>query len=322
MLQRKYNWDSGITEVVKENFIRVAKRRIKGIVSQAKKSGEHPIWIGPTLWVEMMEHWNTPESIEKSTNASQSRNSDRGGLGVRKHLSGQKSYLQVQLDLEDKLARPVSLVEVFMATHTRADGTFVDAKAKQVAEDYEKNLEETLNQLDADDLHGSDHSPENLLNGPSPFKIKMTYFSRLISTVTDDKGKPFGLGQLAETINKGKRRKCYSTASSPSILELQDQLEAARVKLVKVDEENARRDEEQRLAQSRITSLEMVVSYLKNTYHGFSDFMANATTPPHQQQATAANATVDRPAEGPANGPANGPNTSPLSNTSSTFPLP
>ncbi|KAL1220387.1 hypothetical protein V5N11_006011 [Cardamine amara subsp. amara] len=82
---RKYNWDLGITELVKDHLWTIAKRRMKGIVSQAKTSGQRPVWIHPTIWTEMSDHWNTPDAIEKSENASQSRNSDRGGLGPHKH---------------------------------------------------------------------------------------------------------------------------------------------------------------------------------------------------------------------------------------------
>ncbi|XP_019094575.1 PREDICTED: WAS/WASL-interacting protein family member 1-like [Camelina sativa] len=93
---RKYNWDVAITELVREGFVKIAKNRMKGIVSQAKTYDEPPIWINPTLWKQMWEHWDTPEAKEKSSNASQARNSDRDGLGIHKHLSGQKSYLRIQ----------------------------------------------------------------------------------------------------------------------------------------------------------------------------------------------------------------------------------
>lgn len=84
---------------MREGFFKIAKKRLKGIVSQAKKSGTRPYWIGDTLWKNMWVHWNTPDVMDKSSNASQSRNSDRGGLGVHKHLAGQKSFVQVHLEM-------------------------------------------------------------------------------------------------------------------------------------------------------------------------------------------------------------------------------
>lgn len=50
------------------------------------------------------------------------------------------------------MGRQVTIGEVFIKTHTRADGTFVDLKAKQVAEIYEKNVEETISQMDVDSV--------------------------------------------------------------------------------------------------------------------------------------------------------------------------
>ncbi|XP_019089087.1 PREDICTED: probable serine/threonine-protein kinase DDB_G0281745 [Camelina sativa] len=55
---RKYNWNIGITELVKAGFLKIAKKRMKGIVSQARRSGVQPPWI-ETLIVEVLECTNT-----------------------------------------------------------------------------------------------------------------------------------------------------------------------------------------------------------------------------------------------------------------------
>jgi len=47
------------------------------------------------MWV----HWNTEDAIQKSETASNCRNSDRGGLGVHKHLAGQKYFVQVHQEM-------------------------------------------------------------------------------------------------------------------------------------------------------------------------------------------------------------------------------
>ncbi|XP_023645811.1 uncharacterized protein LOC111832615 [Capsella rubella] len=83
---RKYNWDNGITELVKDGFLKIAKKQMKKIASQAKKSGQKPEWIRDTLWREMSVHWNTLDDMERSSNESQSQNFDNGGLGVHKHF--------------------------------------------------------------------------------------------------------------------------------------------------------------------------------------------------------------------------------------------
>jgi len=48
------------------------------------------------------------------------------------------------------LKRRVSFGEVFMKTHTRVDGTFVDQKSQHVGEAYVKMLEERMSEIDED----------------------------------------------------------------------------------------------------------------------------------------------------------------------------
>ncbi|KAF8044942.1 hypothetical protein N665_5970s0001 [Sinapis alba] len=96
---RKYTWEIGITELVKQGFLKVAKNRMKDIVSQVKRGGKRPHWIIKTLWSEMLMHWSSPKAVDRSVTASLSRNSDCGGLGPHKHLSGQKTYVQRQEDM-------------------------------------------------------------------------------------------------------------------------------------------------------------------------------------------------------------------------------
>lgn len=42
--------NSGITKLVKEEFLMIAKKRMKGILSHAEFIGERPPWINSTLW--------------------------------------------------------------------------------------------------------------------------------------------------------------------------------------------------------------------------------------------------------------------------------
>jgi len=61
------------------------------------------------------------------------------------------------------LGRPVSLGEVYIKTHTKKDGTYVDLKAEQVAEIYKKNKEAKLTALEAENsqtLFGASNDPQ------------------------------------------------------------------------------------------------------------------------------------------------------------------
>ena len=50
---------------------------------------------------------------------------------------------------EEKLGRAVSLGEVFIQTHTKSDGTYVDRKAEKIALIYEQNVKDRLSELEA-----------------------------------------------------------------------------------------------------------------------------------------------------------------------------
>ena len=47
------------------------------------------------------------------------------------------------------MGRPVPLGEVFIQTHTKSDGTYVDQKAEKIALAYEQNVREKLSELEA-----------------------------------------------------------------------------------------------------------------------------------------------------------------------------
>ncbi|XP_019089235.1 PREDICTED: uncharacterized protein LOC109128024 [Camelina sativa] len=309
---RKYNWDIGITELVKAGFLKIAKKRMKGIVSQARRSGVQPPWIGEKLWPVMVEYWKTPDAIEKSENASQCRNSDRGGLGVHKHLAGQKSFVQIHQEMEEELGRPVSLVEVFLKTHTRPDGTFVDQKAKQVAKTYDRTIEERQAETEVDG--GPDGSESSTHHNLSLDERNEIFFQ---CTHTDHKGNPFGLGSLVETLKKRKRAESYTSASSTTLGELQDEL---RRKIAEHEAENARRDQEHRESQAELKRL---LLYMKEKNPEFEAFMVSppeSSTPPttHPATAPATNAQLTGGGTTPCTTPVSSPAAiSPSSNTAS-----
>ncbi|XP_024011376.1 uncharacterized protein LOC112086636 [Eutrema salsugineum] len=264
----------------------------------------------------MWAHWDTPDAIERSSTASQCRNSNLGRLGVHKHVFGQKSHLTVQQEMEEALGRLVSLGEVFMKTYTRADGTFVDRKAEKVAQAYEKNLEELVSQLDVDGLDTSENSSQQSTHRTLTVEEKDDIFLKMTRDTLMD------LAQL-ERQSPGKKRKdtCYASSSS-SILEMQEQLKAARQKIAEQEAEYSRRDEEAQAAQKH---LELLFSYVKNKDPVFPSFLASqanttaaTTSAATTSTAAPANATAPAPATAQTNEPA--PTPAALSNDSSPAP--
>ncbi|XP_019097498.1 PREDICTED: uncharacterized protein LOC109131252 [Camelina sativa] len=206
--------------------------------------------------------------------------------------------LRFPSNYEEELGRRGSLSEVFMKTHTRADGIFVDQKAKQVAETYEKTIEEKLSEMNEDGLHTSDNSPEHSSHRTLNIGQKNEIF--LQCTQTNIKGNPFSFGSLVETLNKRKRNESY--ASPSTVQDLQDQL---RRKIAEHEAENARRDEEHRQSQA---SFQKLLAFMKEKNPELAEFMASAST--DHEPATQAMRVGTTQATAAAS--------SPLSNTSST----
>ncbi|KAL9858853.1 putative transposase, Ptta/En/Spm, plant [Arabidopsis thaliana] len=130
-----------------------------------------------------------------------------------------------------------------MKTHTRADGSFVDAKAEKVAEVYKKACEEKLTEIDDDgpktSMNSSELSTHRDLNIDDKNEIFLQYFVVMYSKRS--KGQSFWLGSLLRTHGNGKRKECYARSFSSIVVELQEQL---RRKIAEHDTENTRRDEE------------------------------------------------------------------------------
>ncbi|XP_020871234.1 uncharacterized protein LOC110225683 [Arabidopsis lyrata subsp. lyrata] len=169
-----------------------------------------------------------------------------------------------------------------MQTHTRADGSFVDQKAKEVAEAYAKGIEDRMSELDEEGPQNSANSSEHSTDRMLSIDEKNEIF--LKCTHKDDKGTPYGIGSLVETLNKGKRKESYASSSTSTTVELQEQL---RRKISEHDAENARRDEEHRQSQSRISSLEKLLEFMKEKDPELAAFLSSASTAPEQpNQAT------------------------------------
>ncbi|CAA7038929.1 unnamed protein product [Microthlaspi erraticum] len=244
-----YHWDPLVHSLVEDEFKAIALNRMKDMVSKARTKRVRPSWIGETLWESMCAYWSTEEAKARSSTASNAIKFPKDGLGKRIHRSGQKSYSRIQRDMEKELGRPVSIGEVFIRTHTLPDGSFVDPKPQQIAETYEKNLEDEMSQLMDDE---TDCSSELTTAAKDNVFLK--------STVTDDRGQEFGLGSLRRHYGNGKRKRGAGTSTVCAISEMQEQLQAAQRKIEEQAAAIAARQVESAKQLDRIGNLEMVLS--------------------------------------------------------------
>ncbi|XP_048616891.1 uncharacterized protein LOC106435483 [Brassica napus] len=157
--QTKFEWDASIENLVKENFDQLAATRLKGMVSLAKSNGEKPDWILSDYWRVMSEYWRTSKAKDKSEKARASRLSRRDGLGVHRHRAGSRSYAKVQ-DVLEANNEDSSFIAVLKKTHQKSDGTYVDERARLIAEKFDECVQERLSEME--NSNGEDLTIDNL----------------------------------------------------------------------------------------------------------------------------------------------------------------
>ncbi|XP_019085117.1 PREDICTED: uncharacterized protein LOC109126276 [Camelina sativa] len=222
------------------------------MVSTVRTTRRQPKWIGTTLWTTMTEFWDTEEAQQRSKTYSDCRMSDRNGLGPHVHLSGPKSYRQIQNEMEEELGREVRIGEVFIKAHTKPDGTYVDRKAEKIAETYEKNVQERLSQLQED--------PSAISDGESrPRELTTEEYTEIFlqSTEKDSRGKPFGVGSLHDCIVNGKGKQAGDTLA---FVAMQEQLKEAQRKIEEQAANMLRRDAEMLKRDAQIAQQSEIIA--------------------------------------------------------------
>ncbi|KAG7559115.1 putative transposase Ptta/En/Spm plant [Arabidopsis thaliana x Arabidopsis arenosa] len=181
---------SSIRVVVEAKFYKIIALRMKDMVYKARTKRLRPYWIEKTLWKEMCQYWNTEEAIAKSSTTSAARMSDCNGLGPHKHVSGPKSFLQVEQEMEVELGRPPTIEEVFIRTHTKKDGHLWIGRRKKSM----RHISRTR-QLSWLPFMRMMNSLMVLLSNEEDNEIFLQ------STVTNDRGEYFGVRSLGVYIN-------------------------------------------------------------------------------------------------------------------------
>ncbi|XP_013654004.1 uncharacterized protein LOC106358747 [Brassica napus] len=156
------------------------------MVSLAKSNGEKPDWILSDYWRVMSEYWRTSKAKDKSEKARASRLSRRDGLGVHRHRAGSRSYAKVQ-DVLEANNEDSSFIAVLKKTHQKSDGTYVDERARLIAEKFDECVQERLSEME--NSSGEDLTIDNLT-----LEEKNEIYSKIVGT--SKQGRVFGLGSL------------------------------------------------------------------------------------------------------------------------------
>ncbi|GFP83029.1 acetyl-coa carboxylase 1 [Phtheirospermum japonicum] len=99
--------------------------------------------VNEELWRAWTVEWEKPENKARSEQCSRNRKSERAGLGtgMSKHRGGARSNIDYTLDIERETGQKAKAHQVFVRTHMKDDGSWIDARSSTVNEEYERNLE-------------------------------------------------------------------------------------------------------------------------------------------------------------------------------------
>ncbi|KAL0430703.1 UNVERIFIED_CONTAM: hypothetical protein Sradi_0696300 [Sesamum radiatum] len=108
---------------------------------------KQPIWIANDVWASLQEYWGTDELKKKSMQNKANRLANPA-IANTVYRGGSSSMGEHKKKLEAQLGRPPKRMEVFASCYKKKnDGSWSGSRAEDVAETYQKMLEERASQL-------------------------------------------------------------------------------------------------------------------------------------------------------------------------------
>ncbi|KAL5080521.1 hypothetical protein RYX36_008942 [Vicia faba] len=89
--------------------------------------------MGEKVYAYLLDGWQIEEFKKVSRQNKTNRASTKGGAV---HTTGRRAHHDVAIELEKKLSRPPNLDELFMVTHKKKNGQWVDRRAENTHEAY------------------------------------------------------------------------------------------------------------------------------------------------------------------------------------------
>ncbi|KAK2383561.1 hypothetical protein QL285_070997 [Trifolium repens] len=103
----------------------------------ARKKDKKPEWMNEEGWKYLTGRWKEDEFKTRSERNKTNRASSKGGA---LHTTGRKAHHDIALDMNAMLGRPVHPDELFMATHKKRNGEWVDRRSEKTHNDYQQRM--------------------------------------------------------------------------------------------------------------------------------------------------------------------------------------
>lgn len=208
-----YNWDHVHTRLVQLMFKQQTGKQLRSLVSDWKRRGKKPTWMGGKVWKKFLKHWSSNEHKVISKRNSKARNSKPNGVGRSVHCTGQKSFIRRRHEMRAQTGEFPSDIELLEDTHKRkSDGVIIDPRTIQILDEVKKKADEQLSQMECEDGFES----------VQPRELSKAEMDALFKSVVPlKKGRRYGMGSVVETGS-------LSFAPNPVITSLQTELLATK----------------------------------------------------------------------------------------------
>ncbi|KAL5054877.1 hypothetical protein RYX36_035559 [Vicia faba] len=140
----KVAWDPHDHRNIKKTFQSRGAKRLSDMLSKVRKKGTRPHWICEEAWKGLIVHWEGEAFLKISTQNKTNRASGKGGAV---HTTGRKAHVDVALSMAQELGRSVDPDELFLATHKKKSGNWVDNRSQTTYKHYQDRLKEVETQI-------------------------------------------------------------------------------------------------------------------------------------------------------------------------------
>ncbi|KAJ6840089.1 putative acrosin [Iris pallida] len=199
-------WPPHRDELIRKAYKAAAGKKIRDAVYDVRTAHSRKKWLREEYYEQMLDKMNTAQYREKSEKAKASRQA--AGL----HTGGSKPHAATRADLakravkEGREPESVTAYDVFLHTHKRrADGSFVDARARATDAAYR----EALSQIEPPAEVVGETTPTQ-----TPSSMAASYDDVFVESVGGfNKGRVYGVGSLAASLQGATPR--YPPPPSP-----------------------------------------------------------------------------------------------------------
>ncbi|WJX72913.1 hypothetical protein P8452_56748 [Trifolium repens] len=130
-------WEPHHEHVIKANFHRNCGKRLTDIFTKLRKKDKKPDWMNGEGWKYLNDRWKEDDFKIRSERMKINRASSKGGA---LHTTGRKAHHDIALDMNAMLGRPVHPDELFVATHKKRNGEWVDRRSEKTHNDYQVRM--------------------------------------------------------------------------------------------------------------------------------------------------------------------------------------